>query len=185
MRYEPRLSDINIQGDSAMNAEVLRVETVQYRALHDQLQQRFDGLDDETLKNTLEGLSDLPEILAELVRSAIDDEAMIAALKMRCEAMAARLSRLKERHQKKRVLAAWAMTEVGLPKLKECDFTASVLEGALRLEVQDESFIPEIYFVPQPPKLDKAAITAALKRGETVDGAQLVQGQPYITVSTR
>ena len=88
-----------------MNAEVLRVETVQYRALHDQLQQRFDGLDDETLKNTLEGLSDLPEILAELVRSAIDDEAMIAALKMRCEAMAARLSRLKERHQKKRVLA--------------------------------------------------------------------------------
>ena len=33
--------------------------------------------------------------------------------------------------------------------------------------------------------LDRARVTAALKRGEAVDGAKLVQSQPYITVSTR
>ena len=106
-----------------MSAELLRVEAVQYRALQDQLRQDFDGLDDDTLKDTLEGMSNLPDIIGELVRSAMDDEAMAAGLKTRCEIMASRLARLKERHQKKRSLAAWAMGEAGLPKLKQCDFS--------------------------------------------------------------
>jgi hypothetical protein len=168
-----------------MNVELLRVEAVQYRALQDQLRQDFEGLDDDTLKDTLEGMSNLPDIIGELMRSALDDEAMIAGLKARCEVMASRLARLKERQQRKRSVAVWAMGEGGLPKLKQCDFSICLMQGALRLEVQDESFIPEIYFVPQPPKLDKSAITAALKRGEAVAGAQLVQGQPHVTVSTR
>ena len=168
-----------------MNTEILRCETVNYRALLDQLRQDYEDLDDETLFDTLEGLSDFPDLVAELVRSALDDEAMILGLKLRCDAMAARMSRLKERHQKKRSMAAWAMGMAGLPKLKQPDFSVSLSEGAFRLEVQDECAVPELYFVPQPPKLDKAAITAALKRGEAVDGALLVQGQPYITVSTQ
>jgi len=168
-----------------MNTEMLRCESVNYRALLDQLRQDYQDLDDETLFDTLEGLSDLPDLVGELVRSALDDEAMITGLKWRCEAMAARLSRLKERHQKKRAMAAWAMGMAGLSTVKQPDFSVSLSEGAYRLELQDESAIPGLYLVPQPPKLDKAAISAALKRGETIDGAQLVQGQPFITVSTR
>ena len=168
-----------------MNTEILCSEAAHYRMLQDQIKQDYAGLDDETLADTLEGLSDLPQIIEEIVRSGLDDEALIAGLKLRCDAMAARLSRLKERHQKKRQLAAWAMGAAGLPKLKACDFSVSLSEGALRLEVSDESFVPAIYFVPQPAKLDRAGITAALRRGEMVEGAQLVQGQPYISVSTR
>jgi hypothetical protein len=168
-----------------MNTEILRSEAAHYRMLQDQLKQDYAGLDDETLADTLEGISDLPQIIEEIVRSGLEDEALIAGLKLRMDAMAARLARLKERHQKKRALAAYAMGAAGLPKLKACDFSVSISEGALRLEVSDESFIPAIYFVPQPAKLDRAGVTAALKRGEVVVGAQLVQGQPYISVSTR
>jgi len=168
-----------------MNTEILRSEAAHYSLLRDQIREDYGNLDDETLADTLEGISDLPQMIEEIVRSSLEDEAMIASLKLRAEAMAARLSRLKERHQKKRQLVAWAMGAAGLAKLKACDFSVSVSEGALRLEVRDESFVPEIYFVPQPAKLDRAGITAALKRGEVVEGAQLVQGQPYISVSTR
>ena len=168
-----------------MNTELLRSEAAHYHMLQDQLRLDYANLDDETLADTLEGLSDLPQIIEEIVRSGLDDEAMMAGLKLRLDAMAARLARLKERHQKKRALAAFAMGAAGLPKLKACDFSVSLSEGALRLEVSDESFIAPIYFIPQPPKLDRAGITAALKRGETIEGACLMQGQPHISVSSR
>jgi hypothetical protein len=168
-----------------MNTDVLRSEAAHYRLLQDQLKQDFSGLDDETLANTLEGLSELPDMIEEIVRSSLDDEAMIAGLKLRADAMAARLCRLKERHQKKRQLAAWALGAAGLPKLKAPDFSVSLSEGAVRLELSDESKLPALYLVPQPAKPDRASIAAALKRGEAVEGAALVQGQPYISVSTR
>ena len=168
-----------------MNRDVLRGEVDQYRLLQDQLRLDYAALDDETLADTLEGLSDLPEMIEEIVRSSLDDEAMILGLKSRSDAMVARLGRLKERQQKKRQLAAWALGSAAIAKLKAVDFTVSLSEGALRLEIGDESALPARYLIPQPPKLDRAAIGAALKEGIAVEGAKLVQGQPYIVVSTR
>ena len=168
-----------------MNAEVLRLEASQYRLLSDQLKTDYANLDDETLADTLEGLSDLPAMIEEIIRSALEDEAMIAGLKTRADAMAARLARLRERQQKKRQLAATALGAAGLSRLKAEDFTVSLSEGAIRLEISDESKIPLHYLVPQPPKLDRAGISHALKQGIAMKGAALVQGQPYITVSTR
>lgn len=168
-----------------MNSEVIRSEAAQYRALQDQLKLDYGQLDDETLADTLEGLSELPQMIEEVVRSSLEDEAMIAGLKLRADAMAARLSRLKERHHKKRQLAAFALSSGGMARLKANDFTVSLSEGALRLEISDESKIPQHYLIPQPPKPDRAGIIHALKQGRIMEGACLVQGQPYITVSTR
>ena len=89
-----------------MSQELLRTEATHYRALQIQLKEDYANLDDETLTDTLEGLSDLPQLIEEIVRSSLEDEAMIAGLKIRADAMAGRLSRLKERHQKKRQLVA-------------------------------------------------------------------------------
>ena len=168
-----------------MNSQVIRSEAAQYRALQEQLKLDYGQLDDETLADTLEGLSDLPQMIEEIVRSSLEDEAMIGGLKLRADAMAARLSRLKERHHKKRQLAAFALGSAGMARLKSVDFTVSLSEGALRLEISDESKIPQHYLVPQPAKPDRAGITHALKQGRLMEGAALVQGQPYITVSTR
>ncbi len=168
-----------------MNNELLRTEAAQYRALQIQLKEDYANLDDETLTDTLEGLSDLPQMIEEIVRSSVEDEAMIAGLKIRADAMAGRLSRLKERHQKKRQLAAWALGSAGMGRLKTVDFTVSLSEGAVRLEISDESKLSSDYLIPQPPKPNRAGITEALKQGRTVEGASLVQGQSYITVSTR
>lgn len=43
-----------------------------------------------------------------------------------------------------------------------------------RVELVNEKVIPKAYKVPQDPKIDKRAISKALKDGETVRGAKLI-----------
>ena len=68
-----------------------------YRLLHEQLVAEFPDADDETLRDTLEGLSSLPEVLAALVRSYLDDLSVAAALGMRMSDMQERLGRFEAR----------------------------------------------------------------------------------------
>ena len=43
-----------------------------------------------------------------------------------------------------------------------------------------EELIPEPYWVPQPPKLDRQALLADLKRGDEIPGAQLGNPNPLL-----
>jgi Gp157 protein len=81
------------------------------------------------------------------------------------------LSRLAERGLKKRQLALEAMNEAGLKKLEQPDFTASARAGLPSLIVTSENAIPETYWIPQPPKLDRQTLSSDLKRGYEVAGA--------------
>ncbi|MGH9553664.1 MAG: siphovirus Gp157 family protein, partial [Terriglobales bacterium] len=106
--------------------------------------------DEETIRDTLEGITDLHEMIAAVIRSALVDEALQAGLRTRVEDMRQRLSRLAERGLKKRQLALEAMNEAGLKKLEQPDFTASARLGAPPLVVTSEEVIPEGYWTPQP-----------------------------------
>jgi len=99
--------------------------------------------------------------------------------------MRQRLSRFAERAAKKRTLALEAMTEAGLTKLAQPDFTASARAGTPSLVVVSEQSIPSIYWLPQPPKLDRQALLGALKRGDPVAGTQLSNPEPVLTVRTK
>jgi hypothetical protein len=99
--------------------------------------------------------------------------------------MRARLDRLEQRGDKKRQLALEAMTEVGLTKLEQPDFTASVRAGFPSLVVTAEDLIPEDYWVPQTPKLNRQALLSDLKQGGSVPGAQLSNSQAVLMVRTK
>ena len=99
--------------------------------------------------------------------------------------MKQRLVRLDQRSNKKRELALEAMTEVGLRKLVQPDFTASVRSGSPTLVVITEGSIPGAYWVPQPPRLDRQSLLADLKRGDNVPGVQLGNPKPVLTVRTK
>ena len=142
-------------------------------------------LDEETLADTLEGLSDLREMLAELIRSALDDEVLIAALSTRLSDMQARRERLTTRATRKRQLAQRAMAEAEIGKLEQPDFTAALRQGAPVLVVSAEEKIPAVYWKPQPFKLDRQGILAALKAGTAIDGAALAPAQPCLSVRTK
>ena len=87
--------------------------------------------------------------------------------------MRARLERIESRAEQKRVLVATAMQEAGLKKLVEADFTASLRASPSKLIVTDESLIPDEFWRPQPPRLDRQFLLAAVKAGWSIAGAEL------------
>ena len=145
----------------------------------------YPEADEETLADTLEGITDLKEMIAAVIRSALVDEALHMGLCSRLKDMKTRLSRLEERGAKKRQLALEAMAEVGLSKLEQPDFTVSARAGSPALVVIAEDRIPGAYWLPQPPKLDRQSILGELKRGLEVPGAQLSNAKPVLSVRTK
>jgi hypothetical protein len=163
----------------------LKIESLTYQELKERLQADFPALDEETVADTLEGITDLHEMIAAVIRSALVDEALHAGLRFRVDDMRERLSRLELRASKKRELALETMTEVGLVKLEQPDFTASARGASPALVVIAEDQIPQAYWLPQPPKLDRQAILGELKRGIEIPGAQMSNPKPVLSVRTK
>lgn len=153
--------------------------------IRDRLLHEFPDADAETIKDTLEGLTDLPELLASVIRSALMDQALILGLRERIEEMKFRLERIETRGTKKRQLALEAMNEAGLANLEQPDFTVSTRPGTPSLIVSSEETIPETYWIPQPPKLDRQSMLASLKRGIEIPGALLSNPKPVLVVRTK
>ena len=168
-----------------MSSDPLAIEVSKYQLLKKRVLQSCPTADDETLVDTLEGITDLHEMIAAVIRSALVDEALQTGLRTRLEEMRQRLARLEERGAKKRQLALEALTEVGLKKLQQPDFTASARTGSPALIVIAEDVIPEPYWVAQPPKLDRQSLLTDLKRGEVIPGAQLGNPKPSLAVRTK
>jgi len=165
--------------------QALRFEVSKYLVLKERLLANFPTTDEDTLVDTLEGITDLQEMIAAVIRSALVDEALQGGLRSRIEEMKRRLVRLEERGAKKRQLALEAMSEVGLGKLEQPDFTASVRAGVASLIVVSDDLIPETYWVAQPPKLDRKFLLAELKRGRDIPGVQLSNPKPTLAVRTK
>lgn len=147
--------------------------------------EQFPDVDDETLADTLEGATDLHEALAALIRSALDDEVMIGALKQRMSTLRARLDRLERRAAEKRVLACETMQMAHIRKLLEPDFTASLRQGPAGVDVMDEAKLPPEFLIPQPPKVDKRGVLEALNGGRAVPGAVLCIPRPSLSVRSQ
>jgi hypothetical protein len=160
----------------------LKGETYRYKSTRERLLAIWPDIDCETLADTLEGITDLHEMIAVVVRSALVDEALHAGLRSRIGDMKERLSRIELRASKKRELALEAMSEAGLSKLEQPDFTASARVGSPALLVIAEDRIPEAYWLPQPPKLDRQAVLGELKRGIEIAGAQMSNPKPVLSV---
>lgn len=61
-------------------------------------------------------------------------------------------------------------------KVTGTDFAISWRKSTA-VNVLDEKALPPTFLVPQPPKVDKTGISKALKSGETVSGAELIERQ--------
>jgi hypothetical protein len=164
---------------------LISIELAKYQLFRQRLIADFPSADEETLLDTLEGITDLHEMIAAVIRSALVDEALHSGLRFRVDDMKERLSRLELRANKKRELALEAMSDVGLTKLEQPDFTASTRAGSPALVVIAEERIPDSYWLPQPPKLDRQAILGELKRGIEIPGAQMSNPKPALSVRTK
>ncbi len=158
-------------------------ERTHHQYLRSRLEADFPDADEECLRDTLEGLTNLTDMLAEVLRSALEDQAFGSALRSRIGDMQARLSRIEERARKKRDLVCSVMERADVRKLTEPDLTVSLRPSRAPLVVTDEEVIPEGYWKAQAPKLDRQGLLAALSAGRDVPGALL--GNTPMTISVR
>ncbi len=124
--------------DLAYPVPRLGLEMSRYANLRNQILTEFPDLDDQTLADTLEGVTGLREMLGKVIRSALDDEALQIGLSARLVDMKSRLDRLGERAKRKRDLVRRAMAEADIQKLAAPDFTASLKQSAPALDVLAE-----------------------------------------------
>ncbi len=151
--------------------------------LRERLEAAFPDADEETLMDTLEGMTSLTDSLAELLRSSQEDQTFASALRSRMADMQERCARFEERVLKKRQLVCTVMEEADLKRLVEPDFTVSLRPARAPLTIIDEAAIPGDYWKPLPAKLDRMGLISALSNGRDIPGAVL--GNPPMTISVR
>jgi Siphovirus Gp157 len=163
----------------------LTFATTNYRSICDRIRAQDPQIDEQTLADTVEGLTDLHEIVQAVIRAALSDEALVLGLKCRVSDMQGRLDRLQDRASKRRQIARDVMVELDLKKLNAPDFTASIREGIPSLMVINEEEVPSIYWQPSEPRLNRQELAYELKQGAEIAGVALSNPEPVLSVRTR
>ena len=163
----------------------LTIATATYHAVHDRIRADDPQIDDQTLADTVEGLTDLHEILTAIIRAALADQALASGLEGRIAEMQARRNRFQDRATKRRQIAKDVMVELDLKKLAAPDFTASIRPGTPALMVIDEAAVPSIYWEPREPRLNRQVLANDLKQGAEIAGVALSNPEPVLSVRTR
>jgi hypothetical protein len=155
--------------------------STQYRQLAETLADL--DLDAATVADTLEasGLTDaLPEKAQGCEMVARSAEMYVPAI----DAEIARLQALKARRQKiaqgLRDYIKWNLENAGVERIECPLFTLSIRRNPAAVEVLDAQQVPGVFWAIAEPmlpisRIDKAAVKAAIKSGQDVPGARLVQ----------
>src|SRR5471032_2503816 len=163
----------------------LEFAAIHYSSIRDRIRAQDPQIDEQTLADTVEGLTDLHEIVQAVIRAALADEALARGLKCRISDMQCRLDRLEDRASKRRQIAKDVMVELDLKKLNAPDFTASIREGTPALMVINEEEVPSIYWQPSEPRLNRQELAYELKQGAEIAGVALSNPEPVLSVRTR
>jgi hypothetical protein len=154
------------------------------KVLRSQISDMADG-DEDFIRDTLEGETDLEGLVGKLLASIGEDEAHEAGLKAYLDDMKARKDRFGKRADTKRTLIANALEIAGQKKVETPFATVTLAAVKPKAIVTEEADIPTDYWKPQAPKLDLTALSAALRDGAEIPGATLSNGSITVTIRKR
>lgn len=140
------------------------------------------GDDEEAKADLVEGETGLYEAMAAAVKLVGEDEAAMEALAQYISKMETRRNRYKRRIELTRTAIASAMAVVEKTTMETAFGTVTRKQTIRTAILTCESDIPTKYWKAQPPKLDKAALSAALRSGESCPGATLSNGGETVTI---
>ena len=163
----------------------LSQELSHYEYFRERLSGQYPEADEETLLDTLEGMTDLHDMISAVMRTRLDDLTLAIALKSRITNMQERLSRIEARAENMKVVTVTVMERAGIRKITQPDFTLSLRSVSPGLEVTNEAVIPEEFWLSQAPRLDRKNLLNTLKGGCAVSGAVLSNGGMTISVRTK
>lgn len=146
------------------------VET--YLGLKDRLLADFPELvdDPDALRDTLEGISDLPDIVGWLGRKALEAEADAATVKALARTYQDRAERKEKRSARLRDTALRLMQAAGLTKIERPELTLSRTTTPANVLIPDPSAVPDEYCrIEKRP--NKPVIKRLLESGASVNWA--------------
>ena len=145
---------------------------ITYRTVRDRIRTEDPHIDQQTLADTVEGLTDLHEIIIAIIRSALADEALATGLKGRIAEMQERLDRLQDRASKRRQIAKDVMVELDLKKIaKRRRFRFRSGQAYPPFMIINEADVPSIYWQPSAPRLKRQELLTELKDSAESAGA--------------
>lgn len=161
---------------TAVKNELTKIEVLK-RTLADEgaLYDEKGDIDAKFLLDTIEGETDLHDMLLEIDDSVAEYEAKADAIKIRIEAMQKRKARMERSADTLRTIIMSAMDRAGIQKIEGPVSTLSVKNKPRALIVTNESLIPSDYFEINP-KLDRKKLIADLKEEKKIEGAELDNG---------
>lgn len=161
------------------SASFLRAEIAAILARYPELED-----DDEWRLAVLENETDLHRIIERALDEKLDADEMTEAIKARVASLSERGRRFARKSDAMRDLIKSVMRAAALPKVMLPEATLSVTAGRTSVNVSNVEELPQGYF-STVRKADTQAIKAALERGETIPGAELVTGDAGLTIRTK
>jgi hypothetical protein len=141
--------------------------------------------DGSLLMDTIEGETQLFEIIDRLLVRMTETRAMIIGVEAVEGELYERRERFKKRLDSDRALIEQALSIAELPKVERPAATLSMSARAPSIQIATEADIPADYWKPGSPTLDRKALLAALKEGQVVPGAYLSNAAPTLTVRSK
>lgn len=136
-------------------------------------------IDETAYNDTVEALG--AEIaLDDVVKAIRNKQADVEAYKSEADRLTDKKRRAEAAVDGLKALLLRYMQITEQKSVKTSLFTAS--KGVSKsADITDETALPAEYLIPQPPKVDKKAILAALKEGKQITGAELKESE-HVTI---
>lgn len=141
--------------------------------------------DEDMILDMTEGETSLFECIDTLLEQNTHDGALIEGTAKVMADLDARAARVQKRVDTRRALIEQAMLTAEIKKLERPTATLTMANRAASLRIDSEADIPAEFWVAAAPKLDRKALSAALKEGRPVTGAALSNAAPSLTVRVK
>jgi hypothetical protein len=156
--------------------------------LSGQYAQLMEMIDNEELtidqiKETLESFEDAISVKAENIVK------LIKSIEAEAEMFKTEKDKLAQKQKARENKAEWLHTYLesslkgaGIKKLDAGLYKLAFQKSSPSVKIVDESLIPEKFKTPQPAKISKDDIKKAIKNGEDVKGATLVEDNEHLRI---
>lgn len=147
--------------------------TESFQQIQTMIENGSEGLED-TLESIELSINDKLENIGKVIRNL---EAESAAFKEEEKRLADKRKTIDNNIKNLKLYAEQSLKATGQRKVKAGLFTFNIQKNPPSIDITDKDLIPQKYYVPVEPKLDKQTIKDLLKNGENIPGVELVQGE--------
>lgn len=145
-----------------------------------QICEQEDANDHQLLQDMLEGETNVELLMNWIVDKVAEDQANVLATKHRIEKLQARVKSRQNSTDSLKNLFFSLLKQTKETKFKNDVCTVSIRKGTSKLNIKDETEVPELY-KSYKASIDKKALKEAIENNVTVKGAFLEDGKETIS----